>query len=168
MTVPGPPHQPLHRSRHDVTLHSYYNDAVATSGGPAQRQGDDGEQPATCGVFGTGMTWCGGTARTTHAALNETRYILMDYFSPAAITDESGDVTERYQFSAFGLRTILNPDFTVSSASECGMEFSFQGQFEDVETGWMNYGYRYYSVRHSEDGPARIPLRNKVDSICML
>ena len=76
--------------------------------------------------------------------LNESRYILMDYFSPAAITDEAGEVTERYQFSAFGLRTILNPDFTVRSDSECGMEFSFQGQFEDTETGWLNYGYRYY------------------------
>ncbi|HRH97842.1 MAG TPA: RHS repeat-associated core domain-containing protein, partial [Prosthecobacter sp.] len=76
--------------------------------------------------------------------LNESRYILMDYFSPAAVTDENGDVTERYQFSAFGLRTVLNPDFTVRSASECAMEFAFQGQFEDVETGWMNYGYRYY------------------------
>jgi len=24
------------------------------------------------------------------------------------------------------------------------MEFGFQGQFEDAETGWMNYGHRYY------------------------
>ena len=76
--------------------------------------------------------------------LDETRYILMDYFSPAATTDEAGAVKERYQFSAFGLRTILNPDYTLRSSSECAMEFSFHGQFEDVETGWINYGYRYY------------------------
>gem|GEM_PF-801752 len=77
--------------------------------------------------------------------LNESRYVMMDYFNPAAITDASGLVKERYAFSAFGVRTILNPDFTVRSASECGMEFGFQGQFLDVESDLMNYGYRYYS-----------------------
>ena len=76
--------------------------------------------------------------------LNETRYVLMDYFSPASITDETGNVTERYQFSAFGLRTILSPAYTVRNSSECEMEFGFQGQFEDADTGWLNYGYRYY------------------------
>jgi len=77
--------------------------------------------------------------------LNETRYVLMDYFNPAALTDEEGEVTERYAFSAFGVRTILNRDFTVRSGSECGMEFGFHGQFIDLESGLMNYGYRYYS-----------------------
>jgi len=68
----------------------------------------------------------------------------MDYYSPAAITDETGTVTERYAFSAFGVRQILAPDFSPRSTSECGFEFAFQGQFEDVETGYLNYGYRYY------------------------
>jgi RHS repeat-associated protein len=76
--------------------------------------------------------------------LNEKRYVLMDYYSPAAITDETGTVTERYAFSAFGVRQILAPDFSPRSTSECGFEFAFQGQFEDVETGYLNYGYRYY------------------------
>jgi RHS repeat-associated protein len=126
----------------DVTLHSYYNDEWR----PLEERKDSESTAAASYLWGS-RHWddlvrrdraVGGTT------LNESRYVLMDYFSPAAITDEEGDVTERYQFSAFGLRTILNPDFTVRSDSECAMEFSFQGQFEDTETGWMNYGFRYY------------------------
>jgi RHS repeat-associated protein len=83
-------------------------------------------------------------ATTTPGTLTQTRYVLMDYFSPAAITDASGTVTERYAFSAFGLRNICTPDYTPRTASESAFEFSFQGQFEDIETGWLNYGFRYY------------------------
>ncbi len=126
----------------DVTLHSYYNDDWR----PLEERKNSESTAALSYLWGARHRddlvrrdrAVGGTM------LNEGRYVLMDYFSPAAITDESGDVTERYQFSAFGLRTILNSDFTVRSTSECAMEFSFQGQFEDTETGWLNYGYRYY------------------------
>ncbi len=83
-------------------------------------------------------------APTTPGELDETRYVLMDYFSPEAICDEEGTVTERYAFSAFGLRSILAPDYSPRTASESAIEFAFQGQFEDSETGWFNYGYRYY------------------------
>ncbi len=84
-------------------------------------------------------------ATSTPGTFDETRYVLMDYFSPAAITDEEGAVTERYAFSAFGLRSILSPDYnTLRSTSESAFEFAFQGQFEDFETGWFNYGFRYY------------------------
>ena len=126
----------------DVTLHSYYNDEWR----PVEDRQDSATTAAASYLWGSRHRddlvrrdrAVGGTT------LNEKRYVLMDYFSPASITDETGEVKERYQFSAFGLRTILNPDYTVRSSSECGVEFSFQGQFEDVETGWMNYGYRYY------------------------
>ncbi len=84
-------------------------------------------------------------ATTGGGSLDETRYVLMDYFSPAAITDASGNVTERYSFSAFGIRRILNPDFTPRTDSECAFDFAFQGQFLDSESGFLNYGYRYYS-----------------------
>ncbi len=126
----------------DVTLHSYYNDEWR----PVEDRRNAGTTAEASYLWGSRHRddLVRRDRATTHVALNETRYILMDYFSPAAITDESGDVTERYQFSAFGLRTLLNPDFTVRNDSECGMEFAFQGQFEDAETGWMNYGYRYY------------------------
>ena len=35
-----------------------------------------------------------------------------------AITDEAGEVKERYGFSAFGIRRIMAPDFSVRSSSE--------------------------------------------------
>lgn len=126
----------------DVALHSYYNEEWH----PLEERKDN-EGTATASYL-WGSRHRDDLVRRDRAVggttLNESRYILMDYFSPASITDESGNVTERYQFSAFGLRTILNPDYTVRSSSECAMEFSFQGQFEDTQTGWMNYGYRYY------------------------
>ena len=79
--------------------------------------------------------------------LNETRYALMDYFSAAAITDEDGEVKERYAYSAFGMRRVLAPEFAPRTTSDCEFEFGFQGQFLDVESGLYNYGYRYYSPR---------------------
>jgi RHS repeat-associated protein len=82
---------------------------------------------------------------TSGSVFNETRYVLMDYFNPASITDASGTVTERYAFSAFGVRRILNPSFTPITNSECAFEFAFQGQFLDVESGLINYGFRYFS-----------------------
>ncbi len=77
--------------------------------------------------------------------LDETRYVLMDYYAAASITDETGEVKERYDYSAFGLRRILAPDWSSRSTSECAWTFGFQGQFLDEESGFMNYGYRYYS-----------------------
>jgi RHS repeat-associated protein len=81
----------------------------------------------------------------TGTAFNETRYVMIDYFNPMALTDATGAVTERYAFSAFGKRRILAPDWSSRATSECGMEFGFQGQFLDTESGLMNYGFRYYS-----------------------
>jgi len=125
-----------------VTLRSYYNDQWR----PVEERKNTGTAAELSYLWGAKhrddlIRRDRAVGETT---LNETRYILMDYFSPAAITDAAGAVKERYQFSAFGLRTILNPDFTPRTSSESGMEFGFQGQFEDSETGWMNYGYRYY------------------------
>jgi RHS repeat-associated protein len=84
-------------------------------------------------------------ATTDGGLLDESRYVLMDYYSPASIIDETGNVTERYAFGAFGIRRILAPDFSPRSTSECDFEFSFQGQFLDAENGLLDYGYRYYS-----------------------
>jgi len=84
-------------------------------------------------------------ATTSGGPLNETRYVLMDYFSPAALTDATGTIKERYAFSAFGVRRILTPAFGDRATSECDFTFAFQGQFLDAESGFLNYGYRYYS-----------------------
>lgn len=136
-------HRRITREVDGETLHSYYNDKWR----PVEERKNSETTASVSYLWGSRHRddlvrrdrAVGGTT------LNETRYVLMDYFNPAAITDASGVVKERYAFSAYGVRTLLNSDFTVRSSSECGMEFAFQGQFIDVESGLMNYGYRYYS-----------------------
>ncbi len=136
-------HRRITREVDGEALHSYYNDAWR----PVEER-KDAETTASISYL-WGARHRDDLVRRDRAVggttLNETRYILMDYFNPAAITDEEGVVTERYAFSAFGVRTILSPDYTTRSSSECAMEFAFQGQFIDEESGLMNYGYRYYS-----------------------
>jgi RHS repeat-associated protein len=84
-------------------------------------------------------------APTAGGALSEVRHVLMDYFSPLAITN-GATITERYAFGAFGRRTILNAAGTaVIASSTVAWEFGFHGQFRDSETGLYNYGYRYYA-----------------------
>jgi len=136
-------HRRTNREVGGDTLHSYYNDAWRPV---VERK--DSETTASMSYL-WGSRYRDDLVRRDRAVgsttLNETRYVLMDYFNAAAITDAAGDVKERYAFSAFGVRTILNPDFTVRSSSDCAIEFRFQGQFLDGESGLMNYGYRYYS-----------------------
>ncbi len=68
----------------------------------------------------------------------------MDYFDPIAVADGSGVIQERYNYSAFGLASILTPAFASRSNSSFAWNFLFHGQFRDTETGWDNYGIRYY------------------------
>jgi RHS repeat-associated protein len=85
-------------------------------------------------------------AATAGGALSEVRHVLMDYFSPLAITN-GATITERYAFGAFGRRSILNAaGSAVIASSTVAWEFGFHGQFRDSETGYYNYGYRYYTT----------------------
>jgi RHS repeat-associated protein len=77
-------------------------------------------------------------------SLDERLYGTMDYFNGTAVLNTSGVVQERYAYSAFGARRIMAADFTPRSSSSFAWDFGFQGQFRDVETGWSNYGYRFY------------------------
>jgi RHS repeat-associated protein len=84
-------------------------------------------------------------AATAGGALSEVRHVLMDYFSPLAITN-GATITERYAFGAFGRRSILNAaGSAVIASSTVAWEFGFHGQFRDNETGLYNYGYRHYA-----------------------
>jgi len=76
--------------------------------------------------------------------LDERLYATMDYFNGTSILDTSGTVVERYAYAAFGPRRVMAADFTSRSSSLYDWDFGFQGQFRDAETGWYNYGYRYY------------------------
>ncbi len=79
-----------------------------------------------------------------NGTLDERLYATMDYFNGTAVLNTSGVVQERYAYSAFGVRRIMAADFTPRTTSSYAWDFSFQGQFRDVETGWSNYGYRFY------------------------
>ncbi len=126
-----------------VTWHSYYSDAWR----PLEERKNRETTAAISYLWGARHR--DDLVRRDRAvggiALNETRYVLMDYFSAAAIADEDGEVKERYAYSAFGVRKIMSPEFTPRSTSESAFEFGFQGQFLDVESGLYNYGYRSYS-----------------------
>ncbi len=132
------------RAASGITWHTYYSDAWRTLEERRDNQTTAARQ------------YCWGArhrddlvrrerATTSGGSLNEIRYVLMDYFSPASITDETGALTERYAFSAFGVRRILSPDWSPRSTSECLLDFSFQGQFLDTDNGFLDYGYRNFS-----------------------
>jgi RHS repeat-associated protein len=82
--------------------------------------------------------------RSVAGTLDEIRFVLRDYLDPAAIINESGTVTERYRYDAFGPLTVLAPDFSVRTTSECAWNFLYHAEFIDALTGLYNYGYRYY------------------------
>jgi len=79
-----------------------------------------------------------------NGTLDERLYATMDYFNGTSILDTSGNVLERYAYAAFGPRRVMAADFTSRTSSLYDWGFGFQGQFRDAETGWYNYGYRYY------------------------
>lgn len=76
--------------------------------------------------------------------LDQRLWCLMDYYDPTSIVDNSGSIVERYRFSAFGLRSILGPDLSPRITSNYVWDFGFKGQFLDLDTGYYNYGFRYY------------------------
>ena len=78
-------------------------------------------------------------------SFDESLYVIHDYYNPTAVVNASGVVQERYAYSAFGIRSIMDADFAARSTSSFDWDFAFQGQFEDGETGYLNYGFRYYS-----------------------
>ena len=79
-----------------------------------------------------------------NGSLDERLYATMDYFNGTAVLNTSGAVQERYAYSAFGVRRIMAADFSPRSTSSHAWDFGFQGQFRDAETGWSNYGFRFY------------------------
>ncbi|MCA9456856.1 MAG: hypothetical protein KC587_09345, partial [Nitrospira sp.] len=80
-----------------------------------------------------------------NGTLDQRLYCLMDYFNPTAVIDTAGNVQERYRYTAFGLRTVMDEDWAPIPVSAFDFDFGFHGQFLDTETGYYNYGYRYYS-----------------------
>jgi RHS repeat-associated protein len=86
-----------------------------------------------------------GSESSSSEGLDERLWSLMDYYDPTSTVSTAGEVVERYQFSAFGVRAVLAPDFSPRIVSHYEWDFAFKGQFLDVDAGYYNYGYRYYS-----------------------
>ena len=82
----------------------------------------------------------------SNGALDETLYSLSDALgSVTAITDDSGSIQQRYRYQAFGPSKLLNPNFTDwTTGTDYDWETRFHGEVRDGETGYYNYGYRYY------------------------
>ncbi|MCB1129858.1 MAG: RHS repeat-associated core domain-containing protein [Verrucomicrobiae bacterium] len=89
-------------------------------------------------------------------------YALCDNMgSKVAVTNAAGAVQERYAFTAFGdLEEIMAPDYTPRPASLLGWETLFHGEVRDAETGFYNYGYRYYLPALGR-WPSRDPIGEK-------
>jgi len=81
-----------------------------------------------------------------NGVLDERLYSLKDELDPVALSDTSGNVVERYAYSAFGKASFFDASYTARTSSSYEWNFLFHGEFADTETGWMNYGFRYYSV----------------------
>jgi RHS repeat-associated protein len=78
---------------------------------------------------------------TGDGTLNQRHYALQDAnFNVTAIVDTSGDVVERYRYSPYGERTVLNADFSPHSNPTSG-SYAFavghQGLMRDPESGLM-------------------------------
>ncbi|PCJ51298.1 MAG: hypothetical protein COA79_26615, partial [Planctomycetota bacterium] len=73
-------------------------------------------------------------------------YHLIDYrFSVIALSDASGNIVERYEYTPFGERTITDNSYSVISVSVYGVKYGFTGRRHDSETGVMYFRARYYS-----------------------
>jgi RHS repeat-associated protein len=126
-----------------TVIHCYYNDQWR----PVEERVGGSTNPGA--VYYWGARHRDDLARRDRDAngdgtLNESLWCLMDYFDPVAVVDADGAVVERYAFTAFGVASILAPDYSARTVSSVAWDFLFHGQFEDGETGWQNYGFRYF------------------------
>jgi RHS repeat-associated protein len=76
---------------------------------------------------------------------NTRLYVMSDaMFSTTAIADATGTVTQRLNYTAFGIPTFLTPDFTTTT-NTTDWQVLLHGEYYDTDTLWSNYGYRYHS-----------------------
>jgi RHS repeat-associated protein len=77
----------------------------------------------------------------------ETLYCLHDAMDPIAITSATGTILERYNFSAFGMRRVMQENFSDKTAgTDFAWNWEFHGEFADGASGLHNYGWRYYNA----------------------
>jgi RHS repeat-associated protein len=93
----------------------------------------------------TTWTYYGGVLRTD--GTNNQYYYRDGQGSVSAVTDNSGNVLEAYEYTAQGWFQITNGSGTVLSATGIGNDFMYTGQLYDAETGNYFCNARYYNPR---------------------
>ncbi|MBK1884756.1 RHS repeat-associated core domain-containing protein [Luteolibacter pohnpeiensis] len=91
------------------------------------------------------------------ASVNRKYAVCDNMSSKVSITDTSGVIVERYRYVVFGGVTVLTPSFSVRTSSLYNWTTMFHGEDADLETGWYNYGYRYYLTELGR-WPSRDPI----------
>ncbi len=75
-------------------------------------------------------------------------YYLKDrQYSVTALTDENGNIVETYEYTAFGLMTILNGQGVTISESTVDNPYGYTGRRWDGESGLWYYRNRMYSAK---------------------
>ncbi|MBK1884294.1 RHS repeat-associated core domain-containing protein [Luteolibacter pohnpeiensis] len=96
--------------------------------------------------------------RSTSASnLAETRFVLRDYLDPVVIIETTGAVSDCYSYDAFCPMRIMNARSVTQTTNEYAWELLFHCEDADLETGWYNYGYRYYLTELGR-WPSRDPI----------
>lgn len=81
---------------------------------------------------------------TGNGTLDERLYALQDaLFNVVAVTDDTGDVKERFAYQPYGKSKPLNPDFTTYSGTNYEWEYRFTGRELDLESGLQINRNRY-------------------------
>lgn len=78
------------------------------------------------------------------AGANTYYYYFDGLGSVVALSDDSGNIVEKYEYDVFGKPTILSPDDELRETSAYGNRFMFTGREYDSETGLYYYRARYY------------------------
>ena len=85
--------------------------------------------------------------RIDHQNADATIYYHADHrYSVQAITDETGQVVERYAYTAYGERVVLNPDGTEKASGVALQPYGHTGRRHDDETGLQYFRARYYDT----------------------
>jgi RHS repeat-associated protein len=77
--------------------------------------------------------------------------------SVTAVASIAGAVVERCSYSAFGQSQVMTTSFANRSMSSYDWQTRFHGEQRDEETGFYNYGYRYYLPELGK-WPSRDPI----------
>ena len=127
------------------TRHFYYNDQWRS----VEERIDTATTPERQHIWNPRDRWVlvlRDRSTENNRTLDERLYCLKDDLDPVAVADTNGAIVERYGYSAFGIVATLTPGFDPRQDNEPDFDWNllFHAEFEDVVTGWMNYGYRYF------------------------